>query len=342
MNRRHLLGLGFGGLIALGTGATYWLRRRGGSDVPVTAEVTAKPIAAFDPRRPAERRFGALSFRSGLELSSRTAGFGGLSGLWRDPVRPHILAITDQGQWFEADIAYREGRLEGLTSARMAPILGPDGVPLRGTPSYDCEALAMSGGTAFVGIERVHRVLRFDFAGAGVLARGEPIALPDEVRRQPRNDGLEALCIAPPGHPHAGALIGFAEAAVSGDADPSPAWVLTGPERFAFRVGRSREFNVTDACFLPGGELLLLERSFSLSKGVGCRIRRIARDAIRPEATLDGEVLLEADTEYEIDNMEGLAIHRDAASGETVLTLISDDNFNPLQRTLLLEFTLAA
>ena len=37
--------------------------------------------------------------------------------------------------------------------------------------------------------------------------------------------------------------------------------------------------------------------------------------------------------------MEGLAVHRDA-DGETVLTLISDDNFSPLQRTLLLQFTL--
>jgi hypothetical protein len=38
--------------------------------------------------------------------------------------------------------------------------------------------------------------------------------------------------------------------------------------------------------------------------------------------------------------MEGLTLHRDGA--ETVVTLISDDNFSPLQRTLLLEFALAA
>lgn len=342
MNRRHLLTLGIGGLIGLGGSFAYWQRRRRGSDEPIAVEATAKPVPAFDPRRPAERRFGALTYRSGLALSSRTAGFGGLSGLWRDPSRPHILAVTDQGQWFEADLVYRAGRLADLAAARLSPILGPEGAPLRGSPAFDCEALAMSDGVAFVGIERVHRVLRFDFGRRGIMARGEPIALPDEVGRQPRNDGLEALCIAPAGHPLAGALIGFAEAAVSGDQDPSPGWVLTGPERFAFRVGRSREFNVTDACFLPGGELLLLERSFGFSKGVGCRIRRIARDAIRPDAMLDGEVLLDVDTEFEIDNMEGLAVHRDAASGETVLTLVSDDNFNPLQRTLLLEFTLSA
>jgi hypothetical protein len=36
--------------------------------------------------------------------------------------------------------------------------------------------------------------------------------------------------------------------------------------------------------------------------------------------------------------MEGLAVHREG--GETILTLISDDNFSRLQRTLLLEFAL--
>ena len=37
--------------------------------------------------------------------------------------------------------------------------------------------------------------------------------------------------------------------------------------------------------------------------------------------------------------MEGLSFHR-SAGGETVLTLISDDNFSAVQRTLLLQFTL--
>jgi hypothetical protein len=39
--------------------------------------------------------------------------------------------------------------------------------------------------------------------------------------------------------------------------------------------------------------------------------------------------------------MEGMAVHR-GTGGETVVTLISDNNFNRLlQRTLFLQFTLA-
>ena len=50
-------------------------------------------------------------------------------------------------------------------------------------------------------------------------------------------------------------------------------------------------------------------------------------------------MLFEADLRYEIDNLEGLSIHRGGA-GEMVLTMISDDNFSVLQRTVLLQFTL--
>jgi hypothetical protein len=50
-------------------------------------------------------------------------------------------------------------------------------------------------------------------------------------------------------------------------------------------------------------------------------------------------VIFEADSGYQIDNMEGLSVHRGAA-GETIVSMISDDNFSTLQRTVLLEFTL--
>jgi hypothetical protein len=41
---------------------------------------------------------------------------------------------------------------------------------------------------------------------------------------------------------------------------------------------------------------------------------------------------------HEIDNMEGLALHT-GPRGETIITMISDDNFNHvMQRTVLLQF----
>jgi hypothetical protein len=62
--------------------------------------------------------------------------------------------------------------------------------------------------------------------------------------------------------------------------------------------------------------------------------------AVKPGALVDGAELIFADMAYQVDNMEGLSVHR-AADGALVLTVISDNNFSPLQRTLLLQFTLA-
>jgi hypothetical protein len=64
------------------------------------------------------------------------------------------------------------------------------------------------------------------------------------------------------------------------------------------------------------------------------RIRRIKASDIKRGALITGETLLEATDALNIDNMEGIAAHR-SPSGETILTLISDDNFSALERTLL-------
>jgi hypothetical protein len=86
--------------------------------------------------------------------------------------------------------------------------------------------------------------------------------------------------------------------------------------------------------------LLLLERRYSVARGVAMRIRRVPLAAIKEGALVDGESLVKADLGYQIDNMEGIGVSH-TPQGETVLTLVSDDNFSPMQRNLLLQFTLA-
>ena len=52
---------------------------------------------------------------------------------------------------------------------------------------------------------------------------------------------------------------------------------------------------------------------------------------------MTGEVLF-AGVGGDLDNMEGLAVH-EAPSGQTRITLVSDNNFNDWERNLLLEFS---
>ena len=108
----------------------------------------------------------------------------------------------------------------------------------------------------------------------------------------------------------------------------------------AYDVQENLDHDAAAGALLPSGDLLVLERKFSWTTGLFIRIRRIKLADVAPGALVDGRVLFEADLGYAIDNLEGLSVHR-GANGETVLTLVSDDNFSALQRTLLLQFTLA-
>jgi hypothetical protein len=308
--------------------------------VPTGIEVEASPIDWFSVNDRDRRRFGALTFRSGLVLRSQVPGFGGFSGLWRSPDGRRIVAMSDNAQWLSARVETSDGLLSGLSDAVLAPILGPDGVPLRRTRYYDTEGFTISGGVAYVSVERHHAILRFDWKGHGVKARGQMLPLPDAARHLPSNSGLEAVGVAPARSPLSGALVAIAEQARDGDDAPTLGFILTGPHAGAFEVARSDNFNVTDLGFLPDGELLLLERRFSLLGGLAARIRRIPAKAVRAGARIDGPVIFQTGGSDQVDNMEGMALHQER--GETVVTLISDDNFRTFQRTLLLEFTLAA
>nr|WP_303626075.1 esterase-like activity of phytase family protein [Rhodopseudomonas palustris] len=305
---------------------------------PERIQVRARPIESFDLRDRAARRFGALQFRSGLVLTSSFRGFGGLSALRLDPKGERFTAISDRGTWFTGRIVHSGAEMTGLADVEAAPILGADGQPLTKRKWYDSESLAFDGGIAYVGYERINQIVKFDFGRDGVRARGQPIAVPPGLRKLPNNKGIEALVAVPKGLPLAGTLIAISERGL--DADRNIIGFLIGgktPGTFAIR--RTEDFDVSDAVLLPPGDLLILERKFSWLAGVHIRIRRIPLASLMPGAVIDGRALFNADLGQEIDNMEGIDVHRDA-SGETVLTLVSDDNFSMLQRTLLLQFTL--
>ncbi|HEV7258000.1 MAG TPA: esterase-like activity of phytase family protein [Bosea sp. (in: a-proteobacteria)] len=303
--------------------------------IPVA--VTARPITSFEPRSPEKRLFGKLTFRSGLVLSGNHSRFGGFSGLWRGPNGHDLVAVTDNGFWLTVKVVSRNGRLAGLERAELAPILGSSGRPLHRSRYYDTESLCIADGVAYLGVERTHDVLRFDWAAEGVMARARIVPVLREVKRLPNNRGLEAIGVVPASQPLAGSIVAIAERSGADD-EPTLGFILGGRQPGQFKVIRHDGFDITDLAFLPDGDLLLLERWYRPLRGVGMRIRRIAGASLKPGALLDGPYLIDADLGQEIDNMEGLSVHLEG--GRTVLSVISDDNFSFLQRTVLLEFEL--
>jgi hypothetical protein len=302
------------------------------------AEIQARPIPHFHPADPDRRRFGALEFRGGLELTSPHKDFGGLSGFVMDADGENFIAITDKSVWVRGRIRYDGGVPAGIDEAEIAPMLGPDGRTLAARRWYDTESLTRAGTTVYVGIERVHQIVRFDYGKDGLRARGQPIAVPAEIGKLPSNKGIECLAAVPAAMPHQGALIAISERGLDADKNIR-GFLIGGAAAGGFSVRRSDDFDITDCAVTPDAELVILERRFSWLRGVAMRMRRVPLSAIAPGALVDGPTLIEADFGYQIDNMEGLGVHR-APDGQIVLTIVSDDNFSPLQRTILLQFTL--
>jgi len=307
-------------------------------DGPVSIEVKARRLPSFDTRDHQQVRFGKLEYRSGLVLTSRFGGFGGLSGLRLDAKGERFIAISDKGSWFTGRILYHGREMIGLDDVEAAPMLGPDGRPITARGWFDSESIALDGPFVYIGLERVNQLLRFDFSKGFTRARGEVVPLPPAAKKLPFNKGLEALVMVPSGQPLAGTLIAISERGLDAHGNLI-AFLIGGPTPGQFSVRRIENFDVSDAVLLSSGELLVLERKFSLLAGVGIRIRRIALKSVVPGAVVDGPSIFEADLGNEIDNMEGIDAHV-TPEGDTVLTMVSDDNFSMIQRTLLLQFTL--
>ena len=305
---------------------------------PVSIEVKARPLPSFDTRDRSHVRFGKLEYRSGLILTSRFPGFGGLSGLRLDAKGERFISFSDKGSWFTGRIVYSGREMVGLDDVEAAPMLGPDGRPITARGWFDSESIALDGSLVYIGLERVNQVLRFDFSKGFTRARGEVVAMPPAVKKLPFNKGLEALAFVPKGLPLAGTLIAISERGLDAGGNLI-AFLVGGPTPGQFSVRRTDNFDVSDAVLLPSGELLVLERKFSLLAGIGIRIRRIALVSLAPGAVVDGPSIFDADLGEEIDNMEGIDAHV-TPEGDTVLTMVSDDNFSLIQRTLWLQFTL--
>ncbi|TMJ38829.1 MAG: hypothetical protein E6G89_11350 [Alphaproteobacteria bacterium] len=277
--------------------------------------------------------FGGLEWRGGIELASDDERFGGLSSLELTEDGSDLLAVSDRGFWFKADLVYTDGHLSGLGKTVMASILGPDGKALAGWEPGRID------GKVIVGFESRARAGLYDLGKDGFQARFRDLKLPKDVAKGPPNKELEAIGRFTSG-PLAGSIVAISELNKDENGDIR-AWVWGGGRKaFDFAIKQFEDYAITDLAILPDGDILTVERSFGASVLPGMAIRRIrtedivANGAVSPSLVFSGRMPF-----YRIDNMEGIAVSR--LNGETRVTVVSDNNYRPeFQRTLLLQFAL--
>jgi hypothetical protein len=289
------------------------------------------------------RRVGKLAWRGGIAVTADHAAVGGWSDLWIAADGGSLRAVSDRGSWLAADLRYDGGgELTGIGNAALGGLRGRDGAWLRGTPGGDAESMAMlPDGSMLVGFERRHRILRYPAGdarrGGGLAAVPTAFPVPAGLLNAPGNSGLEAMTVLPDGRLF---LLTEGHAVVPGTA---AGWIgdLHGgtPRWHAFHYALAGSFRPTAAAALPDGDIVLLERTVGLPGGWRIRVMRLRAASLRPDAVVHAEELARLATPWITENLEGIAARRNAA-GETLLWLVSDDNFMFLQRTVLLHFAL--
>jgi len=322
----------------IGLSLSFFLLPLSNSVLAGNADITSLPITEFKVGSD-QKQFGPLEFIGGINLSSTNSLLGAMSSIRFYPDGQHFLTVLDTGHWASGKVERGpNGALSNISDLTITAMFDNRGRDNSEKWGMDSEGLAFRDNQILVSFEQKHRV---DIYPADSYKTSKPIGsipilLPP--RQLKGNGSLETLLVAPKNSPLAGAPLIVAEKSVNKDGNLLAA-VLDGPKKGIFYVKRMMPYSATDATFLPDGDILLLERRFGLSDGLGMQIRRIKTADITPGATVDGEVILEAGSGYQIDNMEGI----DAVIGpddSTRLFLVSDDNHSFFQRTIMLEFKL--
>jgi hypothetical protein len=301
-------------------------------------DVTSSPIRDFKIGSE-QTRFGPLTFVGGLEMVSGARDFGSLSAFRFRKPGSDFIGVADTGFWFFGRVDHdADGRPSGFSDFTMQAMVDRDGHPIDSKYQTDAEGLGIRGGVATAGFERNHRISEFRIDPAGMKApiRDLDFLVPRNELRM--NRGFETVAYAPEDGPLQGARVVISERSLDAKGNQYAA-ILEGPRKGVFTVKRSGKFDITDGAFLPNGDLLLLERSFSYADGVAMQLRRIDGGSIGPGKVADGPVLLQADMNYQIDNMEGLDVWR-RGDGALMVSIVSDDNQSLLQRNVYLEFRL--
>ena len=303
----------------------------GGAQPTKARSVKLQPFE-LDPKTPGRKQFGALTFMAAYQLESNDERFGGLSGLTFG-ADGKLYAVSDRGHWLSARPVTRpDGALRDLVDWQIAPILTPARNSVSGALA-DAEALTRApDGSLLVAFEGRHRIWRFAPPPVTFDSTPTEIPLPAEMARAPTNGGLEGLAILPSGE-----LLALTEEFANGDGS-FKGWLIDNDRSAEIAYLPAKGFRVTDCAALANGDLLVLERRYVPFGILSVRLALVKGRDIAAGAKLTGQELARLEQPLVTENFEGLAVQHSAKG--TLIYLVSDDNYNPFQQTLLLQFLL--
>lgn len=275
----------------------------GWPQVPREVKIEAK---RFDPA--GLKLQDPFDFVAAWRLRSADRSFGGLSALVH--TGDGLLAVSDAGALVRLPF--------GRVSARISSLpAGCGGGVIKRT--RDSEAMAIDPqGALTVAFERRNALCRIAPDGTIVLSH------PEAMRNLSANSGIESLVSL-----RNGELLAIGERS-PGLAGESPVLKFSPGGVVRLRYQPPGGFRPTDAVQLPGGGLLVVNRKFVPPLSFPGRLTLV--DSF-DGTTMRGRDVARFDPPNMDRNFEGVAVSR--ARGRTFVWLISDDNFMPVQDTIL-------
>ena len=271
-----------------------------------------------------------VQFFGALQLRARDPRFGGLSGLCIDATGARLTAVSDRGTWVSLALrADSSGRLAGVGPGEIGRLIGEDGKPLLYRDT-DAEALAcLPDGSHIVAFERNHRLLRYPPAAMPFSKAPVRLPPPPGLTQLPVNFGVEALA-----HLGGDVLVAISEMPVGGQSHHL-AWTWRNRTWSPFAYVPQIGFRVTDAVATPTGDLLVLEHHYNPLLGTVVRLAHVAPQSLAASQRVAGQHVLTLTRPDFNANFEGLSV-REGPMGERYVYVISDNNFQAHQPTLLL------
>lgn len=235
-----------------------------------------------------------------------------------------FITVSDAGDLVRGQIRLdAEGRLVGLEQLRSHRLSLGDGSPIVQKVDGDAEGLALlPDGQLLVSFEQDHRIWTY----GPLEALRNPRSLPRPVWPFNQNGGLEALA-----------------------ANDQDSWRVAGEDGGVWDCSlatctlvilppteplKDAEYRITGMDRDPSGDgYWVVQRSFRPPLDARARVRHMAQNGSL------GPVMVELKLPGTTDNFEGIAATE--RGGKTRLYILSDDNENPLQRTLMLAFDIS-
>lgn len=284
------------------------------------------------PGEPGRTALGRLRYLGGVRLTSPDLGFSGFSAL--SVTGDRFTLLSDRGNL----VRFRMGRDWQPIEARFSDLpAGPGNSAFKG--DRDAESLTRDPATGdfWIGFESRNAIFRYDSEFRRGLGQATPLAM----KRWPRNGGAESMVRLADGR-----MLVLGETARRRDGPIAEREILLfpsdptigNPQPVHLAYVPPPGYDPSDAALLPDGRMLVLVRRFALSSLFTVKIELVDLRDVQAGQVLHGTEIADFSPPFQHDNFEGLAVQREGDS--LVLWMISDDNEQWWQKTLLLKFRL--